>query len=127
MFIMRLVSRTHKYDRTTPVLMDLYWLPVKQRISFNILLLTYEALNALAPQNISDLLMQYTPARTLHSSSKQFLQVPKFKLKTYGSRSFSYVAPYLWNKLPDTIRQAPSPATFKSKLKPYLFSQAFDQ
>ena len=44
---MRLVSRTHKYDRITPALMDLHWLPVKRRISFNILPLTYEALNAL--------------------------------------------------------------------------------
>ena len=95
-------------------------------ISIDIHILTYKALNALAPQNISDMLMQYTPARTLRSSNKQFLQVPKFKPKTYGSRLFSYVAPYLSNKLPDTIRQAPLLATFKSKLKTYLFSQAFD-
>ena len=72
----RVVFRTRKYDRITPVLMDLHWLPVKRRISFKILLLTYKALNALAPQYISDMLMQYTPARTLRSSNKQFLQVP---------------------------------------------------
>ena len=73
----RVVSRTRKYDRITPVSMDLHWLPVKRRISFKILLLlTYKALNALAPQYISDMLMQYTPARTLRSSNKQFLQVP---------------------------------------------------
>ena len=95
-------------------------------ISIDIHILTYKALNALAPQYILGMLMQYTPARTLRSSNKQFLQVPKFKPKTYGSRLFSYVAPYLSNKLPDTIRQAPLLATFKSKLKTYLFSQAFD-
>ena len=48
----RVVFRTRKYDRITPVLMDLHWLPVKRRISFKILLLTYKALNALAPQYI---------------------------------------------------------------------------
>ena len=70
----RLVSLTCKYDKIiTPVLMDLHWLPAKRRISFKILLLTYKALNALAPQYISDMLMQYIPARTLRSSNKQFL------------------------------------------------------
>ena len=48
----RLVSRTLQYDRITPVLIDLHWRPVKQRISFKILLLTYKALNAIAPQYI---------------------------------------------------------------------------
>ena len=71
------------------------WLPVKQRIIFKILLFTYKALKALAPQYISDFLVQYKPARTLRSSDKKLLQVPHFKLKTYGGRSFSYIAAYL--------------------------------
>ena len=53
----RLVSCTRKYDRISPVLKELHWLPVKQRIVFKILLLTYKALNALAPRYISDFLI----------------------------------------------------------------------
>ena len=122
-----LVSCTRKYDRITPFLKELHWLPVKQRILFKILLFTYKALKAPAPQYISDFLVQYKPARALRSSDKKLLQVPHFKLKTYGGRSFSYIAPYLWNQLPDAIRQAPSFATFKSnlKLKTHLFHQVF--
>ena len=122
----RLVSCTRKYDRITPVLKELHWLPVKQRIIFKILLFTYKAQKALAPQYISDFLVQYKPSRALRSSDKKLLQVPHFKLKTYGGRSFSYVAPYLWNQLPDAIRQAPSLATFKSSLKTHLFDQVFN-
>ena len=69
----RLVSRTRKYDRITPVLRELHWLPVKQRIIFKILLFTYKALNVLAPQYISDFLVQYIPPRALRSSDKKLL------------------------------------------------------
>ena len=92
-----LVSRTHEYDRITPVLKELHWLPVKQCIIFKILLLNYEALNALASQYISDLLVQYKPPKALRSSDKKLLQFSNFELKTYGSRSVSYIAPHLWN------------------------------
>ena len=122
----RLISCTRKYDRITPVLKELHWLPVRQRIIIKILLFTYKALKALAPQYISDFLVQYKPPRVLRSYDKKLLQVPHFKLKSYGGRSFSYIAPYLWNQLPDAIRQAPSLATFKSKLKTHLFDQAFN-
>ena len=90
------------------------------------LLFTYKALKALAPQYISDFPVQYEPPRALRSSDKKLLQVPHFKLKTYGGRSFSYMAPYLWNQLPDAIQQAPSFGTFKSNLKTYLFDQVFN-
>ena len=112
--------------RITPVLKELHWLPVKQRIIFKILLFTYKALNALAPQYISDLLVQYKLPRALRSSDRKLLRVPHFKLKTHGGRTFSYIARYLWNQLPDSIRQAPSLATFKSNLKTHLFDQVFN-
>ena len=45
----RIITRTKKYDHTTPVLKQLHWLPVNQRINYKILLLTYKALNGQAP------------------------------------------------------------------------------
>jgi hypothetical protein len=32
----RLVTRTRKYEHTTPVLMDLHWLPVRARVEFKV-------------------------------------------------------------------------------------------
>ncbi len=45
----RVLTRTRKYDHISPVLSALHWLPVKHRIYFKILLITYKALNGLAP------------------------------------------------------------------------------
>ena len=41
----RLITGTKKYSPITPVLQQLHWLPVKSRISFKILLLTFQCLH----------------------------------------------------------------------------------
>ena len=121
----RLVTLTKKHDHITPVLFNLHWLPVNQRIIFKILLITYKALNNLAPSYICDLLTSYTPSRQLRSSFKHLLVSPSYNLKTYGARSFSVAAPSLWNALPSEIRNAQSVSVFKRRLKTLLFRKAF--
>ena len=37
----RLITNTRKYDHIQPVLKNLHWLPVTQRITFKLLLITY--------------------------------------------------------------------------------------
>jgi len=43
------LTRTRKYDHISPVLSTLHCLPIKHRINFKILLITYKALNGSAP------------------------------------------------------------------------------
>ena len=57
----RLILCKQKYDHATPLLIQLHWLPVSQRIVFKILLLTFKALNELAPMYITELLDRYVP------------------------------------------------------------------
>ncbi|KAI5098689.1 hypothetical protein C0J45_10828, partial [Silurus meridionalis] len=104
---------------------SLHWLPIKSRIDYKILLLTYKALNGLAPQYLSELLYQYDPPRLLRSKGAGYLLVPQIKKTTAGGRSFSYKAPQLWNSLPTRVRDSDTVSVFKSRLKTYLFSQAF--
>ena len=52
----RLVSLSRKNDHILPVLTELHWLPVEQRIEFKILLLTYKMVNGMAPVYLQDLL-----------------------------------------------------------------------
>ena len=46
----RLVSRTRSSEHITPVLRQLHWLPIKQRIRYKILLLTYKAMNGIGSE-----------------------------------------------------------------------------
>ena len=57
----RLVVNARRHDHIIPVLRDLHWLPVEQRIIFKILLFTFKALNGLAPPYLSDLVKFYVP------------------------------------------------------------------
>ena len=41
----RLITSSRKCDHITPILFDLHWLPVSERIKFKILLLTFKALH----------------------------------------------------------------------------------
>ena len=52
----QLLTSNRKYNHILPVLQELHWLPVKFRIHFKILLLTFKALNGMAPAYISDLI-----------------------------------------------------------------------
>ncbi len=54
--VARVLTRSRKYDHITPILQSLHWLPIKFRISYKILLLTYKALNGLAPAYLISLL-----------------------------------------------------------------------
>jgi len=50
----RIVTNTRKYDHITPILQKLHWLPVRQRIHFKILLITYKSINDMAPEYLCD-------------------------------------------------------------------------
>ena len=116
----RLVTASRRDDYITPILRRLHWLPVRYRIIFKILLLTYKALNGQAPSYIKDLLKYRNSGRVLRSSNEHLLDEPVAKLKTYGDRAYSVAAPKLWNKLPLDIRLSSSVTVFKTKLKTYL-------
>ncbi len=121
----RVLTRSRKYDHITPILQSLHWLPIKFRISYKILLLTYKALNGLAPAYLTSLLSRYNPSRSLRSQNSGLLVVPRIAKSTKGGRAFSFLAPKLWNSLPDNVRGSDTLSLFKSRLKTHLFSQAF--
>lgn len=122
----RIVKRKRRSCHITPLLKELHWLPIDYRIKFKVLLITFNALHREQPVYISQLLSSYTPARTLRSTDKAYLNTPMPRLKTYGYRSLEYAAPYLWNQLPDHIRMCTELSTFKSSLKTHLFTCAFE-
>ncbi|XP_064622341.1 uncharacterized protein LOC135484636 [Lineus longissimus] len=123
----RLVTRTNRRAHITPVLPELHWLPVRERIQFKLILLTYKVYHHLAPNYLNDLLEHYTPPRSLRSGSMDLLKENKYRLKTFGGRSFSILAPQVWNSLPSTLRAAQDVNTFRRDLKTYLFVQAYER
>jgi len=121
----RILTRTRKHDHITEVLKNLHWLPVAARIDYKVLLLTYKALNDCAPIYIQEMLKLRENQRSLRSSDKLLLDMPKTRLKTVGDKSFSVYAPKVWNKLPFDIKSSHSVDSFKVKLKTHLFKSIY--
>ena len=94
------------------ILRQLHWLPIKHRIAYKILLLTYKAMNGMSLKYIVDLLKRYTPTRQLRYSSNNLLVMQKSNLKSYGDSSFRVAAPRLWNASPNSIRLIQIPKCF---------------
>lgn len=121
----RMIRKVRKFDHITSTLIDLHWLPIPQRIEYKTLLTVFKALNGLAPQYITNLLERKHDIRDLRNNDLGFLITKIPKSATYGDRSFSNVAPLLWNELPESLRLCKDLKCFKRHLKTLLFSQAY--
>ncbi len=77
------------------------------------------------PSYLSDLLSLYIPPRHLRTSGCELLCEPRFRLSSMGGRSFSVIAPKLWNSLPLALRTTTTLHEFKSKLKTHLFKKYY--
>ena len=119
----RLATSTRKYDHITPILRELHWLPVKFRIHFKLLLLTFKALHGMAPKYMVNLLVVKVEGNyLLRSNDSIMLEFPKGNfLRSFGDRSFTVAAPKLWNELPKEIRDIWSISVFKTCLKDSSF------
>ena len=82
------------------VLSELHWLPVRHRINFKIATITHRVLQFQQPSYLAALIPRDAPVRSLRSSSSLAICVPLRKTSMATSRSFSSVAPTIWNALP---------------------------
>jgi len=121
----RLVTGARRSDHITPVLRQLHWLPVRQRVAFKIAGLLHQSLAGAAPAYLADdcHLLSDAGRRPLrfHSNDTRKLLLPRTHNKL-GDRSFSAAGPRLWNDLPPGLRR---PGlffdSFRRSLKTHLF------
>ena len=95
----RLIKVKKKSDEITPILYDLHWLPIKERIVFKLLMFVYKILNNQAPMYLTLLIDLYVPGRTgLRSANPDLLLLQRKDTnvtnKTYGWRAFNICAPF---------------------------------
>jgi len=108
----RLIMRKWKTELVTPSLRDdLHWLPVPERIIFELCTIILKCLHQTAPQYLQELCVPVTAStsrRHLRSAAGGDLQVLAWRTSSFGPRSFAACAPKLWNNLPSSLRD-PTP------------------
>ena len=97
-----LILRAPRHQNCTPLLQQLHWLPISERIKYKTACMCYNAITVSAPSYLSEVLHIYSPSRCLsalrqtHACSK----LQRFNRKTHGFRTFSHFGPHIWNNLP---------------------------
>ena len=124
----RLVFSVRRSDHVTPLLRELHWLRVAERIQFWLCTLVYRCLHGTEPVYLADslhLTADVDTHRRLLSADGLTLLVPATNRSTLGDRAFPVAGARAWNALPSSIRNAPSLDVFCRKLKTALFEKSF--
>jgi len=88
----RLITGTRRRDHITPILRQLHWLPVRQRIEFKLAMLVFKTLHGPAPQYVAVAANSSLPPVDVNTCVIQRTRL--------GDRSFAVAGPRLWNSLP---------------------------
>ena len=119
----RLITGTRRRDHITPVLRELHWLPIRERIKFKVACLVRQWLSGQAPRYLADdcCLVSDSIQRSLRSADVPTCVVPR-TLSSYGNRTFPAAEPRLWNCLPVQLRNPDiTYGLFRRQLKAHLF------
>lgn len=101
----RVLTKTKRRSHISPVLASLHRFPIKFRVEFTNLLLTYRAV------------LVYQASRTLCSLDSSLLVKPPNSKCRCRARAFRYQAPLLWNSLAAAVQVVDTLWMFKSRLK----------
>ena len=114
---LRCVLDIPSYSPLSHHYMELHWLHIEKRIHFKYITVIFKCLNNIAPKQLSSKLK-------LHCAFEMLLNTNNFvPSSNWGKRSFSYLAPRLWNALPVELRIITNIERFKTNLKQFLFTE----
>ena len=106
-------------DYLTPkdiLLSTLQWQSVENRIDYHYCIFVYKILNNLAPYYLEPFACKRPVYYVTRHSTLNPLFIPKPKTE-FKKRSFSFIAPSIYNNLPTHIRTATSLQMFKKQIK----------
>jgi len=123
----RLVNDLKTSDHVTSTLVDLHWLPIKQRVDYKLCYHVHNVSIGHAPAYLSDMLTACADVPSfsrLRTSSSGDCVILKTKLKL-SERAFAVSVPLAWNNLPCELKKTKCTITFKRLLKTFLFESAY--
>jgi len=112
----QIVLQAPRRFHTKSLLHQLHWLPVQQRITYKLAVLTYRVRSTSTPVYLHRRITECTCSRTLRSAAVPRLDKP-FMRTDFSKRAFWSSAPTVWNSLPQTVLISDSLTVFKSRLK----------
>ena len=121
-FAARVIYCKRKSEHVTPLLKNLNWLTVENKLRFDTLVLMYRVAHCTAPGGVTALFryVHETSMRTTRQSRDFYEPMGRTEA---GRRTVAYRGSRLWNNLPQSLRDAPSLSSFKRQLRSRLLNQ----
>ena len=123
----RLIYGVRRYDHVTPLLQQLHWLSVPERVTFKLCVMVYRCLHGIGPEYFSEdfrLVSEIYSRQRLRSVSSTDVVVPATRRSSLGDRAFPVAGARAWNALPASVTSAPSLSSFRRLLlKTFLFQR----
>ena len=121
----RVVAGSTRRDHIQPVIKELHWLPITQRVQYKVAVITHKVLSTRQPLYLADIVKEYKPTRQLRSSTQSRLTIRSTSTRL-AERAFGVSSGLVWNSLPDNLRSVEiDHFSFKKKLKTHLFKKAY--
>ena len=119
----RLVFLCNSFSHVTPLLRQLQWLSVVQRIDFRLAALAHACCHGDCPDYLTDVLhltSEVSGRQGLRSANVSSLVLPLLRPPTLGGRSFSMAAARTWNSIPRELTSINCARSFKKAMKSYF-------
>ena len=127
----RMICGARGRDHVSPLLEQLHWLRIRERISFKVACLTWRCLHGSGPEYLSrDLHRVSEMGRRggLRSASSLDLDPPRTRNVTHGDRAWPAAAATVWNDLePESIKSEDNYLSFRDQLKKHLWSRSYSK
>ena len=124
----RLISEARKFDSITPVLKDLHWLKIEERIQYKMILQVHKCLKMESPCYLSSKLSTVSslPERKKLRSSNT-MDIVRVRANTIlENRRFEVAAPIHWNNLPNHLKSITPTTNFSKCLKIHLMIKPYN-
>ena len=119
----RIITDSEYRAPSDPLLEQLNWLPLQERVKYRQSELVYKAVNGLAPDYMCALFIPISniSTRTTRSNEKGDLYVPKAQTNVFKN-SIAVNGAHIWNELDPIIRNTNSLSAFNTTYIHHVFS-----
>ena len=121
----RMITGAKMRDHITPILHQLHWLPVHQRIVFKVVSAHIQVTSWNGTILSSTTVTGVQTTTVIKVSKSELTGCAKNVIKILWTEPSAMPPQVLWNNLPLNIRSSHKLSNFKSLLKTYLFTEYF--
>ena len=125
----RMILGARGRDHITPLLEQLHWLRIRERISFKVACLTWRCLHGVGPEYLASDLHRVSEAGCrggLRSGNSKDLVPPRTRNVTHGDHAWPSAAASVWKSLrPESIKCEDNYLSFRRQLKTHLWTISY--